>query len=126
MPDYQELAEAIKGDVDEILNGVPFVWVQDKIFAAVDLRFKKAADIERKNRLLLKSLLRLPDGNIKESHAALIVFGGAKDAIKKHISSVLSGEPINLVQTKISEGINDIVAEASQIITDWLATKPRK
>ena len=119
MPDYQELAEAIKGDVAEILNGVPFVWVQDKIFAAVDLRFKKAADVERKK-------LRSPDGNVKESHAALIVFGGAKDVIKKHISSVLSGEPINLVQTKISEGINDIMAEASQIIADWLAVKSRK
>ena len=43
MTNYQELAEAIKGDVAEILNGTPFNLVQDEIFKAVSLRICQTA-----------------------------------------------------------------------------------
>jgi len=35
MTDYQELAEAIKGDVAAVLNGTPFSRVHDEIFRAI-------------------------------------------------------------------------------------------
>lgn len=43
MPDYQELADAIKGDVVAILNSTPFNMVQDEISNAIFLRVGQAA-----------------------------------------------------------------------------------